>query len=85
MQSNRSATCCESKCEGKTGRLKLGVIMIKCPQTGRAIPTGMKADRESFRRSAVFFARTHCSICETNHDWFAKEAWVHEPSVDCRV
>jgi hypothetical protein len=56
--------------------------MIKCPQTGRAIPTGIKADRESFRCSAVFFARTHCAICQTNHDWFAKEAWVYEPSVD---
>ena len=60
----------------------MGIIMIKCPQTGRAIPTGIKADRESFRCSAVFFARTYCSICQTNHDWFAKEAWVYEPSVD---
>jgi len=51
----------------------VGIVMIKCPQTGRAIPTGIKADRESFRCSAVFFARTHCSICQTNHDWFAKE------------
>ena len=62
--------------------MKVGILMIKCPQTGRAIPTGIKADRESFRCSAVFFARTHCSICQTNHDWFAKEAWVYEPSVD---
>jgi hypothetical protein len=53
--------------------------MIKCPQTGRAILTGIKTDRESFRCSAVFFARAHCSICQTNHDWFAKEAWVYEP------
>jgi hypothetical protein len=60
----------------------VGIIMIKCPQTGRAIPTGIKADRESFRCSAVFFARTHCPICQTNHDWFAKEGWVYEPSVD---
>ena len=60
----------------------MGIVMIKCPQTGRAIPTGIKADRESFRRSAAFFARTHCSICQTNHDWFAKEAWVYEPRVD---
>ena len=60
----------------------MGIVMIKCPQTGRAIPTGIKADRESFRCSAVFFARTYCSICQTNHDWFAKEAWVYEPSVD---
>ena len=34
----------------------MGVVMIKCPQTGRAIPTGMKADRERFRCSTVFFA-----------------------------
>jgi hypothetical protein len=60
----------------------VGILMIKCPQTGRAIPTGIKADHESFRCSAVFFARTLCSICQANHDWFAKEAWVYEPSVD---
>jgi hypothetical protein len=74
--------CSERKSEGKAGRLKVGIVMIKCPQTGRAISTGIKADRESFRCSAVFFARTHCSICQTNHDWFAKEAWVYEPSVE---
>jgi hypothetical protein len=58
---------------------KVGIVMIKCPQTGRAIPTGMKADREKFRCSTVFFARTYCSICQVNHEWFAKEAWVYEP------
>jgi hypothetical protein len=26
----------------------MGIVMIKCPQTGRAIPTGIKTDRESF-------------------------------------
>ena len=60
----------------------MGMVMIKCPQTGRAIPTGIKIDRESFRRSSVFFARTHCSICGTNHGWFAREAWVDEPGGD---
>lgn len=58
------------------------MIMIKCPQTGCVIPTGIKADRESFRCSPVFVARTHCPVCQTNHEWFAKEAWVYEPSVD---
>ena len=58
----------------------MGSLMIKCPQTGREIPTGIQADREKFRRSAVFFARTFCSICQDNHEWFAREAWVHEPS-----
>jgi hypothetical protein len=66
--------------KSETGRVKMGVVMIKCPQTGCAIPTGIKADRESFRRSAVFFARTYCSSCRANHEWFAREAWLCEPS-----
>ena len=57
----------------------MGEVMIRCPETGHAIPTGMKADQESFRSSPVFFARTFCSICQTSHEWFAREAWVHEP------
>jgi hypothetical protein len=66
--------------KSETGRIEMGNVMIKCPQTGREIPTGIKADRERFRCSAVFFARTYCSICQANHEWFAKEAWVCEPS-----
>lgn len=60
----------------------MGTVMIKCPRTGHAIPTGIKADRESFRRSAVFFARTYCSICRATHEWFAKEAWLYGPEPD---
>ena len=58
----------------------MGIVMIKCPQTGRAISTGIKADQEKFRRSTVFFARTYCSICQVNHEWFAREAWLCEPT-----
>ena len=54
----------------------MGMVMVKCPQTGRAIPTGIKTDRDSFRRSPVFFGRTHCPICHTDHAWFARDAWV---------
>ena len=32
----------------------MGMVMVKCPQTGQAIPTGIETDRESFARSAVF-------------------------------
>lgn len=57
----------------------MGMIMIRCPQTGSAVPTGIKVDREAFRCSAVFFARTLCSACNDRHEWFAQEAWVNEP------
>ena len=57
----------------------MGMVMVKCPQTGRAIPTGIETDHESFQRCTVFFARTRCPICNTEHAWFAREAWVDQP------
>lgn len=59
----------------------MGMVMVKCPQTGHAIPTGIKTDSESFGRRAVFFSRTRCPICRTDHAWFAREAWVDEPGI----
>ena len=56
----------------------MGAVMIKCPGTGRDIPTGMVADRRSFSATPVFFARVLCPLCNTQHEWFAREAWVCE-------
>ena len=56
----------------------MGVVVIRCPQTGHAIPTGIEADRRTFSHAPVFFSRTFCPLCRTNHEWFAKEAWVRE-------
>jgi hypothetical protein len=62
--------------------VNVGTVLIKCPQTGRAISTGIMADRRSFQCSSVFFARTLCPMCGTNHEWFSREAWVHEPGAE---
>ena len=51
----------------------MGTVMIRCPETGREIATG-------FRATPVFFARSHCPICRTEHEWFAQDAWVCEPT-----
>ena len=56
----------------------MGLLMIRCPVTGREIATGIKANRFSFNRSPVFFGHTFCPICQRNHEWFAKDAWVRE-------
>jgi hypothetical protein len=55
-----------------------GAVMIKCPQTGRTIPTGIVASRASFHATPVFFARAHCPYCNAEHEWFAQQAWVCE-------
>jgi hypothetical protein len=59
----------------------MGMVMVKCPETGSAIPTGIETDLESFQRCTVFFARTLCPICHIEHAWFAREAWVEQPRV----
>jgi hypothetical protein len=56
----------------------MGVVMIKCPDTGHDIPTGIMADRRSFSATPVFFARAFCPLCNAEHEWFAREAWVCE-------
>jgi hypothetical protein len=57
----------------------MGTVMIKCPETGREIPTGYEADPMRFRSSPVFFARSYCPICRAEHEWFAQDAWVCDP------
>jgi hypothetical protein len=54
----------------------MGALMIKCPNTGRDIFTGMNVDKASFGSSPVFFGETFCPICRTDHQWFATDAWV---------
>jgi hypothetical protein len=56
----------------------MGVVMIKCPETGREISTGMVTDRARFRAMPVFFALAYCPHCRTHHEWFAQQAWVCE-------
>jgi len=56
----------------------MATIMIRCPETGREIPTGYEADPARFGAMPVFFGRSHCPFCRTEHEWFAQEAWVRE-------
>ena len=60
----------------------MGAVMIRCPQTGHAIPTGYEADPALFREMPVFFAISYCPICRADHQWFAGDAWVREQAAD---
>ncbi len=60
----------------------MGAVMIRCPQTGHAIPTGYEADAARFREMPVFFAISYCPICRADHQWFAADAWVREQTAD---
>ena len=60
----------------------MGTLMIECPKTGCEISTGIQMDRCTFHNMPVFFARTLCPICQTQHEWFARAAWVREPKAN---
>ena len=62
----------------------MGIVMILCPKTQRAISTDMQVDRETFHATPVFFSRTLCPLCRVTHEWFAKDAWVCDSApADC--
>ncbi len=65
----------------------MGIPMIKCRITGRDIPTSIETDRIGFARTPVFFSRTYCPFCRTNHEWFAQWAWIRDasPAVERKV
>jgi len=56
----------------------MGMIMVRCPNTGRSIETGMEMEAAHFQRMPVFFSRTYCPHCRLHHEWFAAHAWVNE-------
>jgi len=63
----------------------MGIVMIQCPATGRAIATGIAVDRETFNATPVFYSQVFCPFCRTEHQWFAKEAWIGESSSGCEA
>jgi hypothetical protein len=74
----RSISIRQKKATMQFGERSMGTVMVKCPDTGRDIPTCIVTDSASFKAAPVFFARVFCPICRTEHEWFAKEAWVCE-------
>jgi hypothetical protein len=64
--------------QGTNGEVRMGVLMIRCPETGRGIHTQYEVTPARFLSMPVFFSRSYCSICRTEHEWFARDAWVYE-------
>lgn len=53
-------------------------IMIKCPKTGKMVPTGMGTDRESFETSTFRDNAVQCAACGETHLWQGQDAVLDE-------
>ena len=54
----------------------MSLILIKCPDTGRAVSTGIEMDRDTFESLPKVGARTKCSACGGTHTWTKDDAWL---------
>lgn len=49
-------------------------VMIRCPVTGRAIPTGLTADPATWQSRPIGLNRVSCPECKQVHAWTKGDA-----------
>jgi hypothetical protein len=51
----------------------MGVLMLKCPTTGREFSTGILVEEESFKKLPDTVTKAACPHCRQLHSW-----WTHD-------
>jgi hypothetical protein len=51
-------------------------VMIRCPDTGRAVSTAIEIEPDVFRKLPNLRARMLCPACGQEHGWMTKSAWL---------
>jgi hypothetical protein len=51
-------------------------ILTRCPETGRAIPTGIKTEWVEFASLPPIRIPVRCPECGTMHTWTIHNAWI---------
>jgi sarcosine oxidase delta subunit len=54
----------------------MGVLLIKCPNTGRRFSTGIHVDGDTLARVPQEFTHTRCPYCQSEHSWLPRQAEV---------
>ena len=60
----------------------MSVVMIKCPQTGDAVSTGIESEPDTFNALPNVSAQMKCSACGGRHTWRRSEAWLSDVGTD---
>ena len=54
----------------------MGIVMIKCTSTGRAVSTGI--EMSNIDPLPTVIATMNCSACGRVHEWTKHDAWLAE-------
>jgi hypothetical protein len=52
----------------------MGVLMVRCPETGSEVSTGIEIDQESFARLPDKLVSWKCPLCAREHPWLKCDA-----------
>jgi hypothetical protein len=68
---------------GVPGRIGgvVGVLLIKCPITGREFSTGIETDEQSLELIPETVAQSPCPHCGSDHSWSKFDARLSEDGV----
>ena len=54
-----------------------GRAMVRCAESGEAVPTGIRIDAPSLKAKAASTKTTFkCAHCSQEHTWSPKDAWI---------
>lgn len=57
--------------------MAMGMVMIKCPTTGKPVPTGIGMDKGSFEGSSLTDNTVaSCPHCGADHTWSKSDAYL---------
>jgi hypothetical protein len=56
------------------GLPQTGVLVVKCPTTGKEFSTGIQTDADSFALLPQELTRSRCPHCNLEHTWWTKDA-----------
>jgi hypothetical protein len=56
----------------------MSMIMIRCPETGSAVSTGIECEDNDFRSLPFVITHTICPSCGREHSWSKTDAWLKE-------
>jgi hypothetical protein len=54
----------------------MGLLMVKCPTSGREFSTGIQIEEEDLERLPEIMAESRCPHCGGNHVWWTRESRV---------
>jgi hypothetical protein len=63
----------------------MSMIMIRCPETGSEISTGIECEDEDFRSLPFVITQTTCPSCGHEHNWSKADAWLNDGTGNSRA